>query len=160
MTHVRFRGTQGRRTEKSERGAIINAGRVKLRALEAIATFHVDGRTLNYKHEAVASSATVNPLTAGVIYDVTSDLGPGRKMNAKLGLFAYLILTTVLMLWNYVQHVLKSPDAMSTTDLLTNLKSTFLSVSRRQQLSSYEWDPLGRPNGLTFSVNKINWKEN
>lgn len=32
-------------------GAIINAGHVvKLRALEAIATFPVEGRTLNYKH--------------------------------------------------------------------------------------------------------------
>lgn len=32
-------------------GAIINAGHVvKLRALEAIATFPAEGRTLNYKH--------------------------------------------------------------------------------------------------------------
>lgn len=46
---------------------------------------------------------------------------------------------------------------MSTMDLLANLKSTFLSVSRRQQLSSHEWlIPLGRSNGLTFSVDKIN----
>ena len=37
--------------EKIEGKVIINAGRVvKLRALKAVATFHVDGRILNYKH--------------------------------------------------------------------------------------------------------------
>lgn len=36
---------------RGTQGAIINAGHVvKLRALEAIATFPAEGRTLNYKH--------------------------------------------------------------------------------------------------------------
>jgi hypothetical protein len=49
--HGRFTLEGQQAQENSERGAIINAGRVvKLRALEEIATFHVDGRALNYKH--------------------------------------------------------------------------------------------------------------
>jgi len=70
-----IRKEQDAGTEKSEVSAIINAGRViKLRALEAIATFHVDGRLLNYKHQTVASSATINPLTTrSYLCDMTSD---------------------------------------------------------------------------------------
>lgn len=106
-----IRGTQGR----ARRDAIINADRVvKLRALEAIATFHVDGRTLNYRHQAVVSPATINPLTAGVIYALRPLTGSGQKDKCEIRLVCVFdFYDSFNAVRHYVQHVSRSHRMLS-----------------------------------------------